>query len=105
MTGLWITAAVCVGLAILFFCGKGGFLIMGYNTAPPEEKKRYDKKKMFRAMGVLMLVLAAMTVAFALYYEPLKKFYTYGMVGAILVCMFYILGCCKEKDGDPEGEE
>ena len=26
MTGLWITAAVCVGLAILFFCGKGGFL-------------------------------------------------------------------------------
>ena len=38
MTGLWITAGVCVLLAILLFCGKCSFIIIGYNTAPPEVK-------------------------------------------------------------------
>jgi uncharacterized BrkB/YihY/UPF0761 family membrane protein len=105
MIGLWITAAVCVALALLFFSGRGGFLIMGYNTAPPEKKALYHKDKLFRAVGVLMLVLAAMTAALALYYEPLKRLYTYGVVGAILVCMFYVLQCCREEDSAPSQPE
>ena len=102
MIGLWITAAVCVVLAIVFFCGKGGFLIMIYNTAPPEVKAKYRKKRLFRAMGILMLAIAAMTVALALYFEQLQKLYTYGVVGELLICMFYVLGYCKEDDGTDE---
>ena len=46
-------------LGIVFFCGKGSFLIAGYNTASPKEKERYDEKALCRAMGGLMFACAA----------------------------------------------
>ena len=48
-----------VVLGIVFLCGKGGFLIAGYNTASPEEKAQYDEKALCRAMGTLMFACAA----------------------------------------------
>ena len=50
MTGLWITSGVCVLLAVLLFCGRCGFIIIGYNTAPPEVKEKYDKKKLLQKL-------------------------------------------------------
>ena len=46
-------------LGIVFFCGKGAFLIAGYNTASPEEKARYDGKALCRTMGWMMFACAA----------------------------------------------
>jgi hypothetical protein len=100
MTGLWITAGLCVLMAVLLFCGKGGFIIIGYNTAPPEVKATFNRKKLYRAVGVLFLVLAAMTAAAAMWFELLHKVYTYAMVIAIAACMFYCLGYCRtQQDG------
>lgn len=45
-------------LGILFFRGKGSFLIAGYNTASPQEKAKYDEKALCKAMGWLMMALA-----------------------------------------------
>ena len=45
-------------LGILFFCGKGSFLIAGYNTANKAERAKYDEKALCRAMGWLMIALA-----------------------------------------------
>lgn len=98
MTGLWITSGVCVLLAVLLFCGRCGFIIIGYNTAPPEVKEKYDKKKLHRAVGILFLVLAAMTAALAVWYELLQKVYGYAAVIAIAACMFYCLGYCKKPE-------
>lgn len=44
---LWVQLAVvllCLLLGILFSKGKGAFLIAGYNTAGPEEKRTTMKK-------------------------------------------------------------
>lgn len=46
-------------LGVIFFCGKGSFLIAGYNTANPEDKAKFDEKALCRAMGGLMLACAA----------------------------------------------
>lgn len=46
-------------LSVVFFCGKGSFLIAGYNTASPEEKAKYDEKVLCRTMGGMMLACAA----------------------------------------------
>ena len=46
-------------LALVFFRGKGAWLIAGYNTSSAYEKRHTDEKKLCRFMGVLMLVLAA----------------------------------------------
>lgn len=45
-------------LAIMFFCGKGAFLIAGYNTASSEKKATVDEKALCRAMGGMMLACA-----------------------------------------------
>ena len=45
-------------LAIVFFCGKGAFLIAGYNTASSEEKANVDENALCRAMGGMMLACA-----------------------------------------------
>ena len=54
-----IMIALFVVLGIMFFCGKGSFLIAGYNTASSKEKEQYDEKALCRAMGGLMFVYAA----------------------------------------------
>lgn len=45
-------------LGIVFFRGKGAFLIAGYNTASQAEKSRTDEKALCRFMGKLMFLLA-----------------------------------------------
>ena len=45
-------------LGVIFSRGKGAFLIAGYNTAPREEKAKYDEKALCRFMGKLMFALA-----------------------------------------------
>lgn len=45
-------------LGIVFSCGKGAFLIAGYNTAPRAEKDGMDEKALCRFMGKLMFFLA-----------------------------------------------
>ena len=47
-----------VALGLVFSRGKGAFLIAGYNTAPKEEKAKYDEGTLCRFMGKLMFILA-----------------------------------------------
>ena len=61
-----LVAASFLALSIVFSRGKGTSLIAGYNTASPEEKARYDEKRLCRAMSRLMLVLALCWLVIAL---------------------------------------
>ena len=54
---LLVTASFLV-LGVVFSRGKGTSLIAGYNTASPEEKAKYDEKKLCKAMSRLMFALA-----------------------------------------------
>lgn len=61
-----IVFGLLVVLGIIFFCGKGAFLIAGYNTSPREEKSHINEKLLCRFMGKLMFLLAGcwLVVAF-----------------------------------------
>ena len=52
-----IFAVPVIIIGIVLCCGKGAFLIAGYNTASPKEKAAYDEKALCRATGVLVLVI------------------------------------------------
>lgn len=54
---IWLITGVFAVLSILFFTGKGSFLIAGYNTASKEQKELYDEKKLCRLMGVSMGII------------------------------------------------
>lgn len=53
------TTALFILLGALLSCGKGAWLIAGYNTAPKREKEKYDQKALCRGTGRLMFLLAA----------------------------------------------
>ena len=48
-------ALLCGVLSMLFFSGRGAKLIAGYNTSTPEQRARYDERKLCRAMGLVMV--------------------------------------------------
>ncbi|MDE6880393.1 MAG: DUF3784 domain-containing protein [Oscillospiraceae bacterium] len=52
--------ALFVVLGLVFRSGRGAFLIAGYNAMTPQEKVRYDEKKLCKAMGKFCFVLAAL---------------------------------------------
>ena len=61
-----IFVALFVVLGIVFFKGKGSFLIAGYNTASREEQAKYDEKALCLFMGKLMFACAGCFVVIAL---------------------------------------
>lgn len=61
-----IVASLLIVLGMIFFCGKGAFLIAGYNTSSSEEKSRIDEKLLGRFMGELMFLLTGCWLVIAL---------------------------------------
>lgn len=55
---LLVLIGLFVVLGIVFINGKGSFLIAGYNTAPPEEKEKYDEVALCKFMGKMMFVIS-----------------------------------------------
>lgn len=47
-------------MGIVLFCGKGSRLIAGYNTMSPQEKKKYDEKKLCKAASVVCVLCSLM---------------------------------------------
>ena len=58
MTGLVTAILLLIALGIVFFLGKGGFLLSGWNSMSPEERAEYDEKKFFRNMSAMMFSCA-----------------------------------------------
>ena len=92
------TIALFILLAVVFFCGKGTFLIAGHNTLPPEEKAKTDEKKLTRFMGKLMLALAACWAVVA----SSELFDTVLLIwlGIALLLGVVTVGCVYANTGD-----
>ena len=58
--------ALFLVLGILFWNGKGAFLIAGYNTSSKEEKSKYNEKALCRFVAKLMFFCAICMLFFAL---------------------------------------
>ncbi len=59
--GIIFGAAILLMLVLSFYLlsGRGANLIAGYNTLPETEKAKYDKPRLCRSVGVLMLQITA----------------------------------------------
>jgi preprotein translocase subunit SecG len=57
-----IVAALFVLIGVLILSGRGGRLIAGYNTMSKEQREKINEKALFKLMGRLMIVLAAILV-------------------------------------------
>ena len=79
-------------LGLVLRAGKGAFLIAGYNTATEEEKEKTDEKKLCKAVGNLLLILAICwilpTVGIA---TGNKLLFWVGFVLFIVVCIIGVV--------------
>ncbi len=59
---MWVVhasvALLFIILGIVFFQGKGAFLIAGYNTSSKAEKEKYNEKALCRFLGKIMFLFA-----------------------------------------------
>ena len=53
----WVVLVLFAIMGISLICGKGTWMIAGYNTMSKEEKEKHDIKKISRAVGILLLVV------------------------------------------------
>lgn len=53
-----MVAAVVAVVGIVILAGKGDGLIAGYNTASPEERGKYDIRRLRLLMGGTLIVIA-----------------------------------------------
>ena len=56
MFAFGITAFIFLIMGICLICGKGTWMIAGYNTMSKEEKAKCDIKKISRAVGIFLLI-------------------------------------------------
>ncbi len=83
-------ALVFIILAVVFLCGKGSFLIAGYNTASAAERAKYDEKALCKAMGLFMIALAVCWLIAAL--GILLEIAIVQWVGMALFCIVIVIG-------------
>lgn len=67
-----IMAALMFVLSAFFFKGRGAMLVAGYNTASEEEKRKYDEKKLLKAMGTAVFAIGVMLIAMSVYMYMLE---------------------------------
>ena len=59
MLGFALVELFIVLWGIILLCGRGSFLIAGYNAMSPQEKARWNKKALCQTAGALLLIIAA----------------------------------------------
>ena len=58
MTVFYITIGLLLVLSIPLLCGKGAFMIAGFNTMSREEKAKYNEKALARFVGLMIIATA-----------------------------------------------
>ena len=93
MIGKLCTIGLFVFLGILFFFGKGKFLIAGYNTLTKEQKERINTKALTKLVSLLMFV-AALSMVFLVLDDlyPNNSFTFIKSMLSILTTLIIVVG-------------
>lgn len=62
---LAIGALLFSGLSIPLFVGRGSWLVAGFNTMTPDQRARYDERKLCRSTGFMLLGVSVACVLMA----------------------------------------
>lgn len=54
---MWAIVAIAVIATVILLTGKGSMLVSGFNTKSPEEREKYDKKRVSRQAGLFMVLV------------------------------------------------
>ncbi len=77
---IYVLVLLFLFLAVVFLMGKGDKLIAGYNTAPEEERKKFN----IRRLRILMAIVCFITAAFCGLLPIIGEDITMGIVSTIV---------------------
>lgn len=101
---MWGIVILFAALSILFICGKGSFLIAGYNTASAKEKARYDEKKMCQITGIGMAIITLFLIIMILFKEKAPgvavSLMLLGTIAVVIVCLALSNIICVRKNAE-----
>lgn len=66
---MWVIVVIAVIATIILLTGKGSMLVSGFNTKSPEERAKYDKKKVSKQAGGLMIFVDVGLLALTSYIQ------------------------------------
>lgn len=79
-------------LSIVFYIGKGGILIAGYNTLPKEDQEKYDAAALGKFMGKSMFAMTGVIGLWAVAgYFMIDWLFHVGTGLIILIVIFMIV--------------
>lgn len=90
-------------LSIILLTGHGAVLIAGYNTSSPEDKAKYDIKKLCRTLGFMLLLITAAIAGLILipsssvFSTPYFIFFFIFIIVDISIALFYANTRCFKK--------
>ena len=64
---MWAIVAIAIIATIILLTGKGSMLVSGFNTKSPAERAKYDKKKVSKQAGSLMVFVDIGLLVLTLY--------------------------------------
>lgn len=89
---IWGVFVIFLVISIILLSGHGSWFISGYNTAPKEEKAKYDEKKLCRTTGFGMAVIAFLILVMRLFEDVLSASFAYISLGVICIdCLVIII--------------
>lgn len=94
-----ILAVLFAVLGIIFLCGKGSFLIAGYNTASDEEKAKYDEKRLHLCFSIFCFALS-ITIGIMAYIDTESFALSVGLpmiLGLIFLLVVFTGTYCKKN--------
>jgi len=106
MIGLLIGVLILFILGISIILGKGSWMISGYNTMSKEEKANCNIKKISRAVGIFLLIMAVSMgiMAFVTQYamengvENIIGYATVGFTTIVLVGIIILVIILQKYD-------
>lgn len=98
---LYLVVALFAVISLTLLLGRGSWLIAGYNTAPEEEKQRYNPKRLCRVTGGGIAVLTVLLAVMAAFQDTLPAEFAGVFAGAaVLVSVGIVILCntvCRRR--------
>ncbi|MGH4052833.1 MAG: DUF3784 domain-containing protein [Clostridium sp.] len=104
----WLTTVGLEIMAISLMCGKGSWMIAGYNTMSKQEKENCNIKKISRAVGIFLSIVGVFMgiFAFIIQYADKNNLQDIILYTALIFTFIVIVGCivliiyCQKYDGN-----
>lgn len=101
MVDRYILIVLFAILALVFFRGKGGWLIAGYNAMSSEEKEKYNYKRLCHIMGSCMIATDVLLIISCLIGETaadnLENVFTILGIAVVIITILLVNTICRKK--------